>query len=235
MTELHIPGVYWDADESVRLLRTYFTGRRSKGDLYYSGAHFERLAGGGDREGAAYGFEAADLVAVTMLKVSVASHGAVNLMTDPEGHWHRLLSAIPRDARLEDPASDPLVAEGGPAWELWERLVDRDKTYPSSPDGVRSVVAGKLMARKRPHLIPVYDTRVKTLFRRPKNDHTFWASLAAALRADGGAFRRHLETLRTKAGIGEDIGVLRVLDVIAWMHQGERTVTAAGAATTAGR
>ncbi|KPI33423.1 hypothetical protein OV450_6620 [Actinobacteria bacterium OV450] len=106
--------------------------------------------------------------------------------------------------------------------------MNRDTTYPSSPDGVRSVVAGKLMARKRPHLILVYDTRVKTLFRRPKTDHTFWASLAAALRADGGALRRHLETLRTKAGIGEDIGVLRVLGVIAWMHQGEQAATTAG-------
>ncbi|MCP3759364.1 DUF6308 family protein [Streptomyces sp. TBY4] len=227
MTELHIPEIYRDVDESVRLLRTYFTGRRSKGDLSYSGAHFERLAGGGDREGAADGFEAADLVALTMLKVSVAPHGAVNLLTDPEGHWHRLLSAIPREARLEDPASDPLVAQGGPAWELWERLVNPDGTHPSSPDGVRSVVAGKLMARKRPHLIPVYDARVKTLFRRPMIDHTFWASLAAVLRADGGAFRRHLEMLRTTAVIGEDIGVLRVLDVIAWMHQGEREAAAA--------
>ncbi|MEU8518891.1 DUF6308 family protein [Streptomyces sp. NPDC048577] len=28
--------------------------------------------------------------------------------------------------------------------------------------------------------------------------------------------------LRDKAGIGEDIGVLRVFDVIAWMRQGRR-------------
>jgi hypothetical protein len=31
-----------------------------------------------------------------------------------------------------------------------------------------------------------------------------------------------LVCLRGKASIGEDIGVLRVFDVIAWMHQGRQ-------------
>ncbi|MFJ6216137.1 DUF6308 family protein [Streptomyces sp. NPDC092296] len=213
--------MYWNVEESARLLRAYFTQRRARGDLAYSGAHFERLADGGDRPEVANRFDADDLVAVTMLSVSAAPHGAIDLLTDPEGHWQRLLSAIPRDARLEDSASDRLIARGGPALELWERLVNPAGTYPTSPDGIGPVVAGKLMARKRPHLIPVYDRRVKALFRRPAVDHTFWASLADALRADGGALREQLALLRAKAGTGEDIGILRVLDVIAWMHQGE--------------
>ncbi|MEV7414838.1 DUF6308 family protein [Streptomyces sp. NPDC089919] len=114
MHELYIPPVYEDDETSVRLLRTYFLKPRAKGDFYYSGAHFERLGGGGDRPLAADRFEAVDLVAIGMLKVSVAAHGAVDLLTDAGGHWHRLLSAIPRDARLEDPASDALIAPGGP-------------------------------------------------------------------------------------------------------------------------
>ncbi|MFE4397419.1 MULTISPECIES: DUF6308 family protein [Streptomycetaceae] len=221
MTALWIPPVYGDTGASVRLLRAYFTRRRAKGDHYYTGAHFERLAGGGDRPETADAFTADDLLAITMLSVSVEPHGAVELLTDPDGHWGRLLSAIPRDARLEDPASAPLIAPGGPAAELWDRLANPRAAYPGKPDGVGPVVAGKLLARKRPHLIPVYDIRVKALFRRPKVDTTFWSALADALRADGGAFRARLAELRTEAGIGEDIGVLRVLDVIAWMHQGE--------------
>ncbi|MFF7988833.1 DUF6308 family protein [Kitasatospora xanthocidica] len=222
MTGLWIPEVYRDREESLRLLRTYFTRRRKRGDLRYSGAHFERLDGGSDRAAVADRFTAADLVAVTMLSVRVEPHGAVDLLTDPEGHWHRLLSAIPHDARLEDPASDALVAPGGPAWELWERLADPAKAYAAKPDDVGPVIAGKLLARKRPHLIPVYDSRIKAVFRRPRTDHAFWADLAAALRADGGAFRADLAALRAEARIGEEIGVLRVLDVIGWMHQGER-------------
>ena len=159
------------------------------------------------------------MVASTTLSVSLAPHGALDLLSDPQGHWTRLLSQIPTDARLEDPASDTLIAKCGPAWELWERLAD-SKKYPNKPDGSGPVIAGKLLARKRPHLIPVYDIRVKQTFKRPAIDDSFWAALAAALRANGGAFRDQLVHLRDKAGIGEDISILRVCDVIAWMYQG---------------
>ncbi|MFF4380822.1 DUF6308 family protein [Kitasatospora sp. NPDC001547] len=104
----------------------------------------------------------------------------------------------------------------------------RPGSPPRPARGAGPVVAGKLLARKRPHLVPVYDVRVKAVFRRPKVDTTFWSAPADALRADGGAFRARLARLRAEAGIGEDIGVLRVLDVIAWMHQGEAGRTAAG-------
>ncbi|MER6357156.1 DUF6308 family protein [Streptomyces sp. NPDC001634] len=224
MTELKIPEIYWDDENAVHLLVEYFTRRRSRGDLFYSGAHFERLGGGGDAEHVADRFDTNDLVAITMLSVSLEPHGAINLLTDPDGHWTQLLSLIPRDARLEDAGSDAFVAEGGPAWELWERLAD--KNHPNKPDGSGPVIAGKLLARKRPHLIPIYDIRVKQLFQRPKNDHSFWAALAAALRADNGTFYDQLVSLRDKAGIGEDIGVLRVFDVIAWMHQGRQSQAA---------
>lgn len=219
--ELKIPEIYWDDKEAVRLLVEYFTRRRSSGDLFYSGAHFERLGGGGDAEHVADLFDSNDLVAITMLSVSLKPHGVIDLLTDPEGHWARLLSLIPRGARLESPDSDALLKEGGPAWELWERLAD-GKRHPGKPDGSGPVVAGKSLARKRPHLIPIYDIRIKQLFERPKTDHYFWTALAAALRADDGALRNQLVSLRDKAGIGEDIGVLRVFDVIAWMQQGRQ-------------
>ncbi|MEU3297677.1 DUF6308 family protein [Streptomyces longwoodensis] len=190
-------------------------------DTVYVDPPFGKTRYGGDGEHVADCFDSDDLVAITMLSVSLEPHGAMNLLTDPDGHWARLLSLIPRDARLENPGSDVLMEEGGPAWELWERLAG-SKAYLGKPDGSGPVVAGKLLARKRPHLIPIYDIRIKQLFERPKADHSFWAALAAALRADNGAFHDQLVCLRGKAGIGEDIGVLRVFDVIAWMHQGRR-------------
>ncbi|WP_367881091.1 DUF6308 family protein [Streptomyces sp. P3] len=70
--------------------------------------------------------------------------------------------------------------------------------------------------------MPIYDIRIKQLFERPKADHSFWTALAAALRVDNGAFHDQLVHLRDQAGIGEDIGVLRVFDVVAWMHQGRQ-------------
>ncbi|MFI6349174.1 DUF6308 family protein [Streptomyces sp. NPDC050560] len=219
MIELKIPEIYWDDKKAACLLHEYFAEKRSKGDLYYSGACFERLGGGGDAAHVANRFDADDLIALTLLSVGLEPHGALNCLTDPGGHWTRLLSLIPRDARLEDPASDALVAKDGPAWELWERLAD-GRRYPGKPDGGGPIVAGKLLARKRPHLIPVYDIRIKRLFGRPRVDHSYWAALAAALRADNGALRDQLVRLRDRSGIGDDIGVLRVFDVIAWMYQG---------------
>lgn len=225
MIGLKIPEIYWDDEKAARLLGEYFTRRRSNGELFYAGAHFERLGGGGDAKHFADRFDSNDLVAITMLSVSLAPHGAIDMLTDANGHWARLLSCIPRDARLEDPASDALISEGGPAWELWERLAG-SKQHPVKPDGCGPVVAGKLLARKRPHLVPIYDARIKQLFKRPRTDHSFWAALAVALRVDNGAFHEQLVRLRDKAGIGEDIGVLRVFDVIAWMYQGQQTQAA---------
>lgn len=67
MIELKVPEIYWDDEKAVRLLVEYFTRRRSSGDLFYSGAHFERLGGGGDAEHVADRFDSNDLVAITML------------------------------------------------------------------------------------------------------------------------------------------------------------------------
>lgn len=132
MIGLQIPEIYWDDENAVSLLVEYFTRRRSSGDLFYSGAHFERLGGGGDAEHVADRFDSYDLLAITMLNVSLEPHGAINLLTDPDGLWARLLSLIPRDARLENCGSDVLMEEGGPVWELWERLAGT-KHYPGNP------------------------------------------------------------------------------------------------------
>ncbi|GAA1698190.1 hypothetical protein GCM10009680_42970 [Streptomyces yatensis] len=40
--ELETPENYWDDEKAVCLLVEYFTRRRSRSDLIFSGAHFER-------------------------------------------------------------------------------------------------------------------------------------------------------------------------------------------------
>ncbi|MFE9574665.1 DUF6308 family protein [Streptomyces sp. NPDC006692] len=112
MIELKIPEIDWDDEKAVRLLVEHFTRPRAIGDLFYSGAHFERLGGGGDAEHVADFFDSNDLMAITMLGVSLKPHGAINLLADLDGHWARLLSLIPCDARLENPGSDALMDMG---------------------------------------------------------------------------------------------------------------------------
>jgi hypothetical protein len=77
------------------------------------------------------------------------------------------------------------------------------------------VTAGKLLARKRPSLIPVYDDVVRCAFGRPRE---IWKALREALRQDDGSFRTTLEELMKRAGIPAEVTPLRTLDVTVWMR-----------------
>ena len=77
------------------------------------------------------------------------------------------------------------------------------------------MTAGKLLARKRPSPIPVYDDVVRCAFGRPKE---IWQALYTALRQDDGSFRAVLQNLIERAGIPAEITPLRVLDVALWMR-----------------
>lgn len=75
-----------------------------------------------------------------------------------------------------------------------------------------------MLARKRPRLLPVYDSVIKKVFKRPAMDLTFWSDVRTALRSDQRKLVSHLEQVRDRAQIGKDISALRVLDVAAWLH-----------------
>ncbi|MGI8449310.1 MAG: DUF6308 family protein, partial [Streptosporangiaceae bacterium] len=78
---------------------------------------------------------------------------------------------------------------------------------------------GKLLARKRPHLIPVYDRIVKSV---TGSDPNYWAPHFKALQADDCALQERLLCLRTAAGLPPVATALRIFDVIAWMEGKER-------------
>jgi hypothetical protein len=81
------------------------------------------------------------------------------------------------------------------------------------------VIAGKLLARKRPRLLPVYDRVVRCAVGRAP---PFWFALHTALREDDAALHRQLLELRQAARVPEAVSVLRVCDVAVWMgHRAE--------------
>ncbi|MFJ1709305.1 DUF6308 family protein [Kitasatospora sp. NPDC088346] len=85
------------------------------------------------------------------------------------------------------------------------------------------VTAGKLLARKRPRLLPVYDRVVRCAVGRPAS---FWLSLRDALAADGRALHRHLLDLRTAAALPGTVSALRVCDIVVWMgHRADHRPT----------
>ena len=89
------------------------------------------------------------------------------------------------------------------------------------PDSHRigPVAAGKLLARKRPHLLPVSDSRVKKVLNRPRADNRWWHDLRDQLISDQ-KLVRELESVRHRAGAGH-MSLLRVFDVMCWMFSWE--------------
>jgi hypothetical protein len=189
-------------EQAVAHLRRYFGQVTAK--TGWSGSRFERFAGGGDRPEVADHFTAEDLVAVSLLSVNVPPLGALQILETRADELSDLLARVPRSLELVD--VDEIPADWAPN-VLWSALRD--------VPGVGWVTAGKLMARKRPHLVPVYDSVVQAA---ATPTGSFWDALRTALRVDERALHRHLLSLRDEAEIGDDISVLRVFDVVVWMH-----------------
>lgn len=76
----------------------------------------------------------------------------------------------------------------------------------------------KLLARKRPALIPVADRVIRAHVLQGRSDRRWWDPLRTALRHRGCALYRALEDIRSKVPTAESMSVLRVFDALAWME-----------------
>ncbi|MGW3022757.1 DUF6308 family protein [Streptomyces sp. NPDC001221] len=206
---LKIPPALWDRQQVVGLLRRYWAVLPN-GAPAFTGSRFERFAGGGDHPEVMNHFTAEDFVAVAALSVDVPVRAVLHVL-EPRGvnPYNSLLSQVPVDTELVD-AEEQHIAKDSPAWILWRSLREIG--------GIGPVGAGKLLARKRPRLLPVYDSVIKRVFERPSTDLRFWSDTRSALRAGDRALVAHLQDVRDLADIGKDISVLRVLDTAAWLH-----------------
>ncbi|WKG12436.1 DUF6308 family protein [Nocardia sp. PE-7] len=187
---------------AAALLRTYFCDVEADGSPRYSGAAFERFGGGGDRSEIANVFTAEDVVAVSMLNVRVPGSAALRMLERDRAGLSSLLGSIPADLDLVDAEID-ILDEDSPADRLWRAL---------RSVGVGPVTTSKLLARKRPRLLPV----VKQVLDHPDR-HSYWMTLRSALRDDERALVEILAAARIDAGLGEDISLIRCFDVVVWM------------------
>ncbi|MET7681601.1 DUF6308 family protein [Streptomyces sp. NPDC005423] len=194
------------SDQAVLHLRSYFgTGPLGQA-APFTGSRFEQLAGGGDRPAVANVMTADDLIAVQTLSVRVPARVALDVLEGDLGvRLSELLSGIPRGLDMVE-AEVRDLADGSPAHEAWRLL--------RGQPGIGWVTAGKLLARKRPRLLPVYDQVVRCVLGGPES---FWLGLRTALRADDRAVHRALVTLRQAADLSGSVSVLRVCDVVLWM------------------
>ena len=193
--------------DAVALLRRYY----QEVEPGFSGRHFDGWDPAGRRSDDKNRFTSDDLVAVTFLSLAVPPRGAYRVLVTQRDELNALLAQVP-DVDLAD-VPEGVIDEQWPAWRLWELLR-------AGHDGIGWVTAGKLLAYKRPRLIPVYDDVVQSVVGAPAS---FWQALHQELRRDDQKLQHHLLDLREQAGIGEHVSPLRVFDVIAWMT-GKRSV-----------
>lgn len=156
-----------------------------------------------------------DLLAPTLLNVTPRLRGYYTLL-DLRADLERWLQAIPADARLEDADKSDLASLG----ELFGLVDDKERT-----PGVGAVTLAKIMHRKRPSFVPLYDRYVWRCYvgvqhapiTRAKNRS--WAMfiplLAQAIQRDlsaEGAWFAQIADLSSNVRIGR----LRALDIVAW-------------------
>lgn len=187
------------------VLTTYFSQQREDGSPAWTGAMFERFAGGGDAPDVANRFTADDLVAVTMLSVTVDARAALPLLDTDADALSELLAKVPLGLDLIN-ADDSAIGERSHADDLW-RLVDRYHR-------VGETTTSKLLARKRPQLLPVIDSVVREGLGITWSGD-YWRQMRGFLRESDRW--RFLHQARADAGLEDEVSVLRCFDVLVWM------------------
>lgn len=199
------PSLQYDAaDQAVAKLRAYFSPLGGTNDGYTGGV-FDSFDPSATRAATTNVFTGDDVVAVTLLSVQLSGRAAVELLERQWSRFSALLEDVGPDRDLVD------VESTAPADFPAHRLAQALRELPA----VGPTIASKLMARKRPRLIPIYDTVVNTHLLHGTGK--LWEPLRLALREDDARLHHHLLQLRATAGLGEHISAIRILDVLAWM------------------
>lgn len=211
-------------EEAVRFINRYFE-LQPNGRPLFTGSRFETFAGGGLSD--ANRITASDLIAVSMLGVDVPAQASIGIMGDLSEKIERLLYRLPVDAKFEDMQKsefDKLLGSGSPGDELWYLLRQDGDRW-----DVGQTTASKILARKRPNLIPIYDSVIagETGMRDSRYQWERWFD---AFHGDDDAqLTKRLCDLREKTG-QHHLSLLRVLDIVLWMHgaRGEITTETVG-------
>jgi len=197
---------------SLDSLRTYF-GTTTWTAQPYTGAYFDTFASCQNDLATAYKITAEDLVSVSFLSVHVPPMAARGILQNRADEISALLKNIDPQLQIQsvtEATHDSVFGPGSPAQKLWSILRGKkDGGWDVGP-----TITSKIMARKRPHLIPIWDSVLKSVTGQPddRNQWNIWRQEMAR----SGDLLEFLEGVRQEAGVPE-IPLLRVLDVILWM------------------
>lgn len=202
-------------DEAAKLLSDYYH-LTTAGLPAYTGSLFNSWAGGGDAPGVVNRVTADDLIAVSFLALDVPGEAAFGILETHAPLISDLLAQIPADldmAEMHANDFDKLLGDDSPALQLWHVLRGRD----TGRWGMGETRTSKLIARKRPKLIPIYDSIVGPLMELETGSLDQWKRWHTALTDDTG-LPQGLQEIRRVSGISDPISDLRVMDIVLWMH-----------------
>jgi hypothetical protein len=186
---------------AIEKVRSYFTD--------YTGSWFERLAATEQP----HRFTEKDFVAVGTLGVEVPPSTAIWLLGGGAAPATALLEQIDTTLTLWDDAAD--LTPEGPAWQLWDLV--RTNGWPSHRGGMGRTTTSKLLAAKRPHLIPIQDSVVTALLFGGGRYRGYWAAWRDRLTAgDGPAVIEAATSIRDEVPAAAHLSVLRILDIVLW-------------------
>lgn len=171
------------------LLAAYYDPARG-----FAGATFDTLGANPRNE-----ISRDDLLAVTLLGVRWSPSAVRRLLGADGRQASALLVRISSVTSLWE-ASDERLAAINPLWDLLTR----------GSDGVGPALASKLLARKRPRLVPITDA---VIVRRVGAIGQTWQAVRYCLQDQ--SLRRAIEALRPRQA--RSASVLRLLDVALWM------------------
>lgn len=191
---------------AIWAVRGYWLGSR------FSGAQFDRLGLASDPLADPYpnAVTATDIVAVSMLGVNIPAITTIDLLDHRAGEINHALSGVPNDPlHIVERAA---IGPDSEAVKLWRMVRCREQSMGRTK-------TAKLLARKRPALLPIYDQRIAGRLALPLDDWTWWWTWW-----QNPQHVQSIQNLRRAAandsvghGIAE-VSLLRILDVAVWRY-----------------
>lgn len=201
-----------DFSEAEKLATEYFApSSKHPGTCNYTGAHFESFQAGQNVPNV---ITPSDLLAVQNLGVTVPARASMGILGDYAAEISALLAGIPQNLDTKSIQSEAqfeeVLGEESPAHELWDLL--RHNSPAASKWGIGPTTASKIMARKRPRLIPIEDSVVdRVISRGGQNSWRLWWE---ALTVDD-FLADYAARIREHVGHPQ-LSTLRTLDIVLW-------------------
>lgn len=197
-----------NSNEAILLLQGYYAGVLRNG-IGFEGGWWDGFDPSGTRDATRDEFTADDLLSTSLLSIRIRPTALLQILGERAGPLGAALQTLGDDRELAAlSAREVRILEAEST--IWREL----RSIPS----IGSTTTSKLIARKRPNLIPIYDGVVgKAVY--GGTSRAQWARLHKALTADGAAVSTHLKSLRARSGLPDWISPLRIFDVIAWLDE----------------